>query len=129
LERTRQALAAVPEDWRLRELAARLLGGLDDYAGAIAEWEQVSRRIPHAAGPFIELGKLEFARGGTAPARAWFHQAITVNPDAAEAWQGLGWVNRREGRTAEAERCFRNARRLDPAGNAKGEDPRRAAEP
>ncbi|MHB1309082.1 MAG: tetratricopeptide repeat protein [Limisphaerales bacterium] len=110
----RQALERAPDDRILHELAARALGGIDDYEAAAIEWGQVARLIPHSALPYTELGKLEHWRGRTNEAAAWFVKAIEVNPDAAEAMAELGALREQQGSIDAAARYFRLALRTDP---------------
>lgn len=114
LEVCRAAVARAPDDWVLHELAARLLGGLDDYDQAAAEWREVARRIPHAANPYTEIGKLSQIQRRPDEALAWFDKAIEVNPDWAKAWVGRGEVHAEQGSFKAAEYDFRRALALDP---------------
>ncbi len=114
VELCRKALASAPDDWHLHDLTARLLGALGDYPAAEAEWRQVSRLIPHAAGPYTELGKLKQQQGNAPDALEAFRRAIEVNPDHAEAYVGLGSVYSQQGKRPEAIRNYQKALWLDP---------------
>ena len=115
VEACRRALASTPDDWELHELTARLLAGLDDVAGAVAEWREVARLIPHAARSYVEPAKLFVGQGRLEEAAPLFEQALRVNPDAAEAMAGLGLVAVRRTHLDEAGRWFQRALRVDPA--------------
>jgi tetratricopeptide (TPR) repeat protein len=118
LEVCREALSRDPEDWVLHELAARLLGGLDEYSQAALEWKEVVRRIPHAADPYTQLGRLSQIQRRPDEALAWFDRAIEVNPDWAKAWVGRGEVHAEQGHPRAAESDFRRALALDPTRQA-----------
>ncbi|MCP5519303.1 MAG: tetratricopeptide repeat protein [Verrucomicrobiales bacterium] len=110
----RQALERAPDDWVLHELCARVLGGLEAYPEAVLEWEEVRRRIPHAARPGTEMGRLLQLQGRTEEALASFNRALEVNPDFAEAWVGRGILEADQGRTEAAVRDLTKALRIDP---------------
>lgn len=114
LARCREALTHRPEDWVLHDLAARVLGGLEAYADAANEWQEVARSIPHAARPYTELGRIERLQGRPSEAVAWLDRAIEVNPDFAEAWVERGLVAADQGRKEVAIRDLRRALQIDP---------------
>jgi len=114
VEACRQAAAAKPDDWMLHQLAARLLTALDDPTGAVAEWREVARLIPHSARPYTEIGKLQQARNQDADAKASFTKALELDPDSADAHVGLGQLSHKSGNPSAARRHYRRALDLDP---------------
>ncbi len=114
MEACRQALASAPDDWVLRELTARLLVGIDDYAAAEAEWRQVARLIPHSARAYCELGKVEQQQDKSREALASYGRALEVNPNFAKAHAALGLLCSRQGLESQAVHHLRRALWLDP---------------
>lgn len=127
VEVCRAAVSQAPDDWVLHDLAARLLGGLDEYSRAATEWQEVTRLLPHAADPYTELGKLSQIQRQPEDALAWFEKAIEVNPDWAKAWLGRGEVHAEQGHSKNAESDFRRALALDPTRQAAREGLKRLA--
>ena len=47
-------------------------------------------------------------------ARAKFQRAVELNPDDANAWNGLGWASLNSGKAQEAEKAFQSVVKLQP---------------
>ncbi len=74
-------------------------------------------RMAGVEGPEIEtkLGFLEMARGSASLARNSFERAISLNPLASKAFEGLGRIAYAEGRFSLAEEYFARALEISPS--------------
>jgi len=117
-------LGKVHEDLgdRLRaEQAYRRCLAMGENAGArenlgllLAEQGRLEEAQTHlrAANSFVGLGKVSLLRGDKPAAESYFRQAIQADPNAAEAWNALGNLQKASGRTGQAEESFREMRRV-----------------
>ncbi len=100
----RAVIARVPEDWVLREDAAKLLAELGDNSAAIEQWKAVANLLPHDAQPAFHLGNLAEAAGRLKEAANHFRAALRLKPDMVEARNGLALLLATEGDAAAARR-------------------------
>ena len=88
------------------------------YDQAASSFQLALRDDPSSAEAFYGLGSAYLNLQKTAEARENFERAIKLHasyPDTlANAWNNLGLLATREGRTDEAVRCFQQAVRLSP---------------
>jgi tetratricopeptide (TPR) repeat protein len=108
------AIRLATNDWVLRANLARVLEAAGQETNAWAQWEQVTRLMPHEPGAFFQLGNLARNRGSLAEAEGWFEESLKRRPNTLEALNGLGLVARAEGRPAEAKRRFEAALAINP---------------
>jgi predicted Zn-dependent protease len=111
----RALLADAPDDWRALVglgLCARIR---DDRAGAIARFTVATAVAPDAAEPWCELAEEHCDAGRFDAARAILRALIGRGRGGAEAWVGLGHVERTAGDRAAAARAFQEAHALAPA--------------
>jgi tetratricopeptide (TPR) repeat protein len=105
---------------------ARLLRGLQAHLGeaealthagqnqqAIAVLEEMSTRYPDSSRVWLGLGGLWFQQGRADRAEQSFRKAVQIDPNAAEGWQGLGFLQARD-RPREAVESLRQVIRLRP---------------
>ncbi len=98
----RAAIQRAPNDWVLREDCATLLGELEDHTGAVEQWREVARLLPHDAQPYFHLGNLADASGRTEEAITQFRGALRRQPGLVEARNGLALALANAGRASEA---------------------------
>jgi tetratricopeptide (TPR) repeat protein/thiol-disulfide isomerase/thioredoxin len=83
------------------------------YAQAAASFELALRDDPSSAEAYYGLGSAQLNLQNTAEARESFERAVKLRasyPDTlANAWNNLGLLATREGRTNEGVRCFQQA--------------------
>ena len=85
--------------------------------GAAAGHADTARRWqPWASEPLLNLGLAQLGLGDDAAARASFRRAVAKDPDDWQAWSDLAAVTR----GAERAAALREARRLNPLGEAEG---------
>ncbi len=95
-----QAIAAHPDDPRLRLRQALLLQQAHEDAQAIKVLRALSLRYPELPEPYNNLGVLYAAQGQYQLARAQFEAALRANADYATAASNLGDVYLRLGEQA-----------------------------
>lgn len=71
--------------------------------------------VARVASDAMRWGDAAFAQGDFALARVQYEAAIATGPRNAEAWNKLGEIHLREGRTMEANRAFGEAIDIDPS--------------
>lgn len=81
---------------------------------AIALFRRAFRCKPTDGAPALVLANLERARGNAQIAADWYHRAIALNPQSANALASYGTNRLESDLMAEAERYSRRALRLDP---------------
>jgi tetratricopeptide (TPR) repeat protein len=108
------AIARAPEDWVLREDAAKLLAELGDHAAAIGQWQAVAKLLPHDAQPEFHLGNLVEASGRAKEATGHFRSALRLKPDMVEARNGLALLLAADGDATGARREWELALRQKP---------------
>ena len=77
-----------------RYLLARVLLALDRRPDAVWHLEEVVRREPKSAGPYVDLGRAYFKMGRKTDAEAKLEKALQVSPGHPEARQLLGVIRR-----------------------------------
>ena len=113
IERNRNEADAAFERGRTK-LQAR------DYAGAIAELEQVTRILPESQETFFALGTAQHAQGDLSAAAANYARVLTLNGDSTEAERGaigrlniIGNLLLQQDNPAGAEAAFDAAHKFD----------------
>ena len=110
----RALLVDEPTDWRAivgLGLCARMRG---DRAAAAAHFTAAADIAPAAAEPWCELADEHQDAGRFEAARAILRPLLDRGRSAAQAWFGLGHVERTAGDRAAAARAFREAFACDP---------------
>jgi tetratricopeptide (TPR) repeat protein len=110
----RAALARAPGDWRLHDLLARLLERTGDLDGAIQQLREVANLLPPRAQFPIRVAGLLDLKGQSPAAEAAYRTAIELEPDSAEAFNGLGLVRAHQDRYAQAVPAYLEALKLRP---------------
>ena len=97
---------------------------LEMLNGAVGRTDIRSAEMPRPQTPpkpgkrpgaaLVDAGDKDFFRGRFEEAEAAYREAIRLDPDYADAHNGLGRVFRKLGRNPDAERKFRDAIRHDP---------------
>jgi Flp pilus assembly protein TadD len=105
-----RALAAHPEDTRLRFARAVILAEAGRSDEAIAALRALNQEHPELAEPYNNLAALLAERGEVEAARTALENAIRARPDYAIAHENLGDVL-----VTLAARSYAEAARLDPA--------------
>jgi tetratricopeptide (TPR) repeat protein len=108
------AISLSSEDWMLRANFARLLDAAGDYAGATAQWTEVTRLLPRSPEGWANRGRLARIAGELERARTFLQEALTRNPDSVETRTELGILEADAGNNEGARRQFRAALRLQP---------------
>lgn len=109
----RQAIAIDPrhsEAWYLLGNVQRLRG---DSAAAIVSYQKALELNPDFAEPHNNLGTL-LAVSDPAQAERHFEAAIRIDPNNCDAYSNLGNAHLRQGRRADAIRCYQKALELCP---------------
>lgn len=88
-------------------VAGTSLADLGRPAEALEPLTQAIRRQPTLVRVLVALAGVLRALGRTDEAAVRYGQALDANPEAGEAWIGLGWLHVGERRYDEAVRCFR----------------------
>jgi len=110
----RAAVFANDSDWVLHKNLGQILEAAGDKAGALTEWERVSRMAPQYANAWYRLGNLLDDQGNEVEAEARFRQALAIDPNMAEALSGLGLALAAQGRLDEAFRAYARAIAANP---------------
>lgn len=98
----REAIAAWPDDWVLRENFARLCEAIGNLPEAEAQWRRVSQLVPQHEQGFFGLANVLDSQGKTEEAIRYYRQSILRRPDLYEARNGLGLALANQGQVAEA---------------------------
>jgi tetratricopeptide (TPR) repeat protein len=77
-------------------------------------WEDTTRKSPEAALPQYNLANVYRRRGRPAEAERRYQTALTLRPDSADVYVGLGGALFEQGRFEEAETAYREALKLSP---------------
>ncbi|MCC6232887.1 MAG: tetratricopeptide repeat protein [Verrucomicrobiales bacterium] len=109
-----QAVAASPEDAYLARVLAEFLEATGDPTKAIAEWERVTRLLPHHPYAWLQAGGLLRRQGKTDEARPFIERAVALLPDWVEAHLEVADLALSRGRPVEAIASCRTALRLQP---------------
>ncbi|MBN2506784.1 MAG: tetratricopeptide repeat protein [Verrucomicrobia bacterium] len=110
-------LAAVqrdPADPELLRVLAPMLEAHGDARGAEQRWREVTRLLPHAPIPHLNLAQLLGRQDRHDEAALAYEQCLRLDPDNAEAHGDLGVLRLRQGRPAEAARHLRVVTRRQP---------------
>jgi tetratricopeptide (TPR) repeat protein len=103
-----------PDNWRARlDLADVFLSDRKTIA-ALNHLEIVGKAQGECADYLLVLGKARVLEGKTGEARELFNRVVALNSKNPQVFQQLGQIELQEGRPVEAERCFRNALKVDP---------------
>jgi predicted Zn-dependent protease with MMP-like domain/Flp pilus assembly protein TadD len=92
------------------------LVGLGEPAEALACFEGAAKIHPEHPEPHLQVGITRFEKLEIDAAREALLRALALEPELALAHWYLGLCAERKAETEEAERRFRRARRIDPAG-------------
>lgn len=109
-----QALARKPDDHRLHESFAEFLEDTGRNKEAAAQWEIVSRLLPHHFRGYFQSGRLLLLAGDLAEARKRLEKTAALRPDLGEAWLLLGQIESLEGHQEKALGLYQRALALTP---------------
>ncbi len=84
------------------------------YAQAEPLLQGITRRAPHLAGPYTNLGIIYANTDRAEQAEEAFLKAIELKPDSAPAYNQLGILYREAGRFQEARDAYEKALAIDP---------------
>jgi len=121
-------LGRAEEALAMQDEAIRLMGDMADYhnnrgqalaalgrtADAQAAYEEALRLDPAHPEAHYNRGCQLFASGQAAEALRHFQAAVAVRAGNAAMWYNLGMAHAQLGHYAEAEKCVKNALKLDP---------------
>jgi tetratricopeptide (TPR) repeat protein len=109
------AIAAAPDDWRLRWDYGKLLAeDLKQYEASAAQYRVVQQFVPHAYIAHDALAAVLRAQGALEGAVAEYHKVLAAKPTSGSAYYYLGWCYLKQGRTEAAAAQFRKAVRFEP---------------
>jgi tetratricopeptide (TPR) repeat protein len=110
----RELLRQSADDWVLRENFAGLLEAAGDIPGAIEQWNEVSRLLPHDVQSQYHLGNLLDTLGRSDEAIVHFYAALRRDPNSPETRNGLALALANSGKVDAAQREFETLVRLKP---------------
>jgi tetratricopeptide (TPR) repeat protein len=102
LRKVQEALDRAPTDAELLQILAPMLEDTGDRQSAERCWREVTRLLPQAPTPYLNLAQLLGREGRDEEAAVAYEACLRRNPDTTEARGGLGSVRLRQGRPAEA---------------------------
>jgi tetratricopeptide (TPR) repeat protein len=102
LRRVQQAVNRDPSDPELLRILAPLLEAAGDPRGAEQQWREVTRLLPQAPIPYLNLAQLLKRQGRDDEAALAYEECLRRNPDTTEARGDLGILRLEQGRPAEA---------------------------
>lgn len=108
------ALKRDGSDFYLRGNYAKLLEDNNDLKGAIAQWDELVKLLPHQPAGFYYRGKLLGQTGDGDAAMASLNRALEIRPDLVEAMNEQSKVLLRAGKPEEALRKLEEIDRLHP---------------
>jgi tetratricopeptide (TPR) repeat protein len=109
-----QAIKKRPQDYWRHQKFGEFLEANNDLPGATVEWERVRDLLPFLSGPCYQVGRLLAAQGKFEEAQAALLRAVTLRPDFAEAWIGLGKVSLVQRKVDVALKRFERAKEVSP---------------
>jgi Flp pilus assembly protein TadD len=114
VEQLSAALALDPDDFRLRLFLSRALFVSGDLRTALLHNVEASRLEPGSAEAANDRCAMFLSVDDFASAEAACRDAVSLDPELAQAHSNLGLVHLRRARTMEAEREYGRALELDP---------------
>ncbi|NCF87758.1 MAG: tetratricopeptide repeat protein [Verrucomicrobiaceae bacterium] len=104
-----------PTDWVTRQQFASLLASAGKHAEATAQWEAITKSIPHDPTGHFQLGSSRNRQKEWIAAEKALREAIAIRNQHPKAWNSLGISLSRQGkRESEAYVCFQKAIDFDP---------------
>ncbi|MDB6058017.1 MAG: hypothetical protein JWO95_1861, partial [Verrucomicrobiales bacterium] len=80
------AVARAPDDYYLRQKYAAFLEDTRDQSGALAQWREVQRLIPHNVMPYFAIGKALGSQGKIEEAEDSLRIAGKIRPEFGPTW-------------------------------------------
>jgi len=108
------AVARAPDDYCLREMYAAFLEEVRDRSGALAQWREVQRLLPHNVLPYFAIGKALAAQGKTQEAEQSLKIAATMRPEFIPTWLVLGQLHMNESKMDQALQEIGRAKQFAP---------------
>jgi tetratricopeptide (TPR) repeat protein len=102
VRRVEQAASRRPNDAELMRILGPMLEAAGDLGGAERQWRGVIERLPQAAIPYVNLGRVLSREARNEEAARAFGAALERNADTYEAHMELGVLWLRQGRAGEA---------------------------
>lgn len=110
----RRQIEAHPEEWPLRRQFAVLLDSAGDLPGAIDEYREIIKTLPHHPEPHFRLGALYNRTKQWPEAERHLRQALELRSDFARAANSLGICLSHQGRFEHSYEQFRHAVEVQP---------------
>lgn len=111
----REAIAAIPGDARLLEVAGRAQLESGDVEQAASTFRSMAGAAPNAALPYIRLARVYIIQGNREAALTALRSAVEAEPSSIDAQSGLVEVLVTMNRGNEAQEYVRRQRLLRPA--------------
>lgn len=108
------ALARAPDDYVLREKYAEFLEQLRDRPGAVAQWREVQRLIPHNAMSYFAIGKGLAAQGNIEEGEKSLNIAATMRPEFIDTWLVLAQIHMSQSKMDQAMQEIDRAKQFAP---------------
>jgi tetratricopeptide (TPR) repeat protein len=108
------AVAHAPDDVYLRQKYAAFLEEIRDQPGALAQWREVQRLIPHNVISYFGIGKALGAQGKTPEAEESLETATKLRPEFIPSWLVLAQLHMNESNTEQALREIERAQHFAP---------------
>jgi len=109
-----EALKRDGSDFYLRGNYAKLLEDNNDARGAIAQWDEVRKLLPHQPVAYFNRGKLLAQVGDNGAALDSLQSALAIRPDLVEALDEEGKIYLRSSKPGEALKAFEQVAQLRP---------------
>jgi tetratricopeptide (TPR) repeat protein len=102
LPKVQAAVDRDPADAELLQILAPMLEESGDVRGAERRWREITRLLPHAPIPYLNLAQMLGRQGRDDEAALAYEECLRRNPDTTEARGDLGALRLKQGRPDEA---------------------------
>lgn len=108
------AVAHAPDDFYLRQKYAAFLEEVRDVPGALAQWREVQRLIPHNVASYFAIGKALGEQGKIPEAEESLETAAAMRPEFIPSWLVLAQLHMNESNTEQALKEIARAQQFAP---------------
>jgi tetratricopeptide (TPR) repeat protein len=108
------AVARAPDDYYLRQKYAAFLEEVRDVPGALVQWREVQRLIPHNVISYFAIGKALGAQGKIPEAEDSLNVAAKMRPEFIPTWLVLAQLHMNESNTEQALKEIGRAQQFAP---------------
>ena len=118
---TRDAVAALPDNAEILDLAGSVMQQTGDSNQALAYYTKLATLLPKAARPYLRMAEIQLAAKNKESARASINKGLSVQPDSIPLHRASIMIDVDSGRFAEALNQARELQKThpkDPAGFA-----------